>query len=143
VRTPLPKAAAARRNHRPPAMPQVRVPALGAGSLAWGEPDSAWAPVAQDVFRALGQSQQASLAQPSDIAVARFACLSMSRSLQMTKFSPTAFSAIVEALNDLGATLGSRLRLRLDLDQAPSAAEGAAEVARLRVLFGGARDGGA
>ncbi|MGO8686494.1 MAG: hypothetical protein ACLQT7_04800 [Candidatus Dormibacteria bacterium] len=98
-------------------MPTVHVPTRGAGGAPWGEPDPSWTPLAQDVFRALAASQQASLAQPSDVAVAQFICISMTRTLQQTRFSPTAFAAIVDALGDLGATIGSRLRLRLDLER--------------------------
>ncbi len=86
----------------------------------WGEPDPSWHELAQETYRNLAASQQAELAQPSDVSVAKFACLGMTRCLQQTKFSALAFKSVADTLNDLGATLGARLRLRLELERKSS-----------------------
>jgi hypothetical protein len=137
---PLPKPSATRRRRNPPAMPTVHVPATRSATASlWGEPDSAWHPLAQETYRNLAASQQAELAQPSDISLAKFACEGMSRCLGGTKFSALAFKAVCDALNDLGASLGSRLRLRLDLERvAPEVGGVDATLRRWGVIKGGA-----
>jgi hypothetical protein len=120
-------------------MPTIRVKAIGSTVAMWGEPDPDWHALAQETYRSLASSQQASLAQPSDVAVARFACLSMTRILLMTKFSALGFKSVCESLNDLGATLGARLRLRIELESA-EATGAEATATRLRAMFAG--DGG-
>ena len=132
---PLPKTASERRRRNTPAMPTTHVPASpSAGEVEWGEPDPAWHPMARDMFAALATSQQSDLAQPSDVMMARFACEGMTRCLTAPRFSATSFAAICDVLSDLGASLGSRLRLRLELESRKlTGAE--ATAARLRAQF--------
>ena len=136
----LPKPAATRRRRNPPAMPTVHVPSARSETAAmWGEPNSAWCELAQETYRNLAASQQAELAQPSDVSLAKFACVGMTRCLQQTKFSALAFKAVCDALNDLGASLGARLRLRLDLERKQPDVGGVDEtLKRWGVLRGGA-----
>lgn len=139
---PLPKPANQCRARRRTTLPTLTVPSSPAdGGVAWGDPDPSWHPMAIETFNSLACSQQASLAQPSDVAMARFACEGMTRTLGASKFSALAFKATCDVLNDLGASLGSRLRLRLEFERSDNgeAARGAAEAARLRVMLGGGK----
>lgn len=91
--------------------------AAASGVVAWPAPDDAWHPIAQDWFRSLGESGQATFFEPSDVQTARYVAEAMSTNLAGEKFSSMLFAAVMSASGDLLATEGARRRLRVELQK--------------------------
>lgn len=90
----------------------------GSAPITWPEPDPEWHDIAQDWFRALGESGQVAFFEPSDVAQARYLATAMSKNLEDGRFSSMLFSSVWSATGDLLATEGSRRRLRVELQKA-------------------------
>ncbi|HUY56565.1 MAG TPA: hypothetical protein VMV12_01885 [Candidatus Micrarchaeaceae archaeon] len=131
---PVPKPEAQRRRRNVPSRPPVKVAAGPPGAeLVWPPPDPAWPPLVVDAYDSLKVSGQATLFEPSDVATARLACEALSRILASERFGAVGFSAAMSLLDDLGATVGSRRRLRIELEKgAPPESPGLAAVRRRR-----------
>jgi hypothetical protein len=136
---PLPHPQRQRRNK--PTIPTVAVPSDAPHTeLSWPPADPGWHPLAAEMYVSLPSSAQSARFEPSDVAAARVICEGLSRTLIASRFSPTAFRACVEALDGLGATLGARLRLRLDVQKPKSEPPSARALRRYRVVAGGGSD---
>jgi hypothetical protein len=135
---PLPQREKRRRNK--PTRPTVTVPG-NADALTWPPADPDWHPLAAELYASLPKSAQSSMFEPSDVAAARVIIEGLHRTLTASRWSPTAYAAIVAQLDGLGATVGARLRLRLDVEK-PSTVEppSAAALRRYRVVAGADAD---
>ena len=125
-----------RRRTNKPTFPTVTMQGAG-GALTWPDPDPGWDPRVIAVYTSLPLSAQSARYEPSDVAAARVICEGLHRVLTAEKFNSAGFAACLTALDQLGATLGARLRLRLDV-QKPSAEEPASARAlrKYRVIAG-------
>lgn len=127
TRGPVPKREAARRrrNKQETETTEVVVPGPGATRPA---PDPAWHPVARRIYDSLPQSAQTQFYQPSDWAVAYYACELVDRSLQYRtvdkegnevaipgKVNGQLVATVMSALSDLLATEGARRRVRMEI----------------------------
>ena len=134
---PLPQRERRRRNK--PTYTPVTVPTSGA-PLIWPPADDAWPAVVRAVYESLPLSAQASQYEPSDVNLARLICTGLAKTLTAERWSPTAFAANVNLLDGLGASLGARLRMRLEVER-PGEHEPPSvdKLRRYRVVAGDAR----
>lgn len=90
----------------------------GPATVTFPDPDPNWHPIAVDMYLGLRDSGMAEFYQPSDVAMARYACELMSRNLnQGQRVSGQLASTIASLFTTLGATEGDRRRLRIELDR--------------------------
>ena len=108
-RMPLPKPAAGWRDHWPPAMLTVHVRTRALGVRVGRAPSELHAARARCLPRP-GCEPAGEPGPAERCCGCAIDCISITRTLQQTPFSPTAFPAIVDALGYLGATIGSSLR---------------------------------
>jgi hypothetical protein len=118
---PLPKRNAERRRRNKESRAQV-VPV--AGEVKEADAPEGLHPMAAEVFGAFKQSGMAQFFEPSDWAILRVTVYNLSRYLEAGKpISGPNFSTIMQVLDSLGGTEGSRRKMRLELERVKAAVE--------------------
>jgi hypothetical protein len=117
-------------------MARHRISRSNNSALTWPPADPGWHPLAAELYASLPLSAQAGMYEPSDISTARVLTEALSRELTAERISGTALSTCLRGLDDLGATVGSRLRLRLDVGPASAEPPSTAKLAKYRVIAG-------
>jgi hypothetical protein len=134
---PLPHPQRRRRNK--PDFPTTTMQGAG-GDPTWPDPDPGWDPRVIAVYTSLPLSAQSTRYEPSDVATARVICEGLHRVLTAEKFNSAGFAACLNALDGLGATLGGRLRLRLDVQKPTEEPASVRALRKYRVMTGGDGD---
>ena len=91
-----------------------------AGRVTRPHAPRSWHPRARAWFRSLGDSGQAQFYEPSDWQLAAVLAELLSKYLASSRPSAELLKAWLAGIDKLGATEGSRRRMRIEIDRRPS-----------------------
>lgn len=113
---PVPKRVSQRLGHLTKAEKAAATTVKATGSVQIPPADPLWHPLAADWYRALGESGQSTLMEPTDWVAAQILAAEISRMLALPP-NAALFGKIWSAMGELMTTEGARRRLKVEVER--------------------------